>query len=240
MNYKLTHADATTYLASPPAELARLCVADPPYNISVKYDEYDDCRPLVEYVNWLDCLTRLAASCLTPDGSLWLILSDETAAEACVMTKRHLRLRNWVIWQESFGVHCETKFSRTKRHVFHFIRQPTHVFHPPKVPSARQTKYNDKRANPAGKTPGDVWEISRVCGTFKERVEGVPTQLPLALTDRIVLTASDPGDLILDPCCGSGTTGVSALRHGRRFHGIDLSAAYLDVARKRLEDVVPA
>ena len=53
------------------------------------------------------------------------------------------------------------------------------------VPSARQEKYGDRRASPGGKIMGDVWEVPRVCGTFKERVKGVPTQLPSELVRRI-------------------------------------------------------
>jgi DNA modification methylase len=56
-----------------------------------------------------------------------------------------------------------------------------------------------------------VWRISRVCGTFRERLPEFPTQLPLALLRRIVRTASDPGDLVVDPFSGWATTGVGGV-----------------------------
>jgi site-specific DNA-methyltransferase (adenine-specific) len=63
-----------------------------------------------------------------------------------------------------------------------------------------------------------------------------PTQKPEALLERIVLASTHEGDLILDPFCGSGTTGVAALRHGRRFIGIDMDKDYLyEIAQKRFE-----
>jgi site-specific DNA-methyltransferase (adenine-specific) len=62
-----------------------------------------------------------------------------------------------------------------------------------------------------------------------------PTQKPEALLERIVLASTNQGDTILDPFCGSGTTGVAALRHGRHFIGIDMSEDYLEgITRPRL------
>jgi site-specific DNA-methyltransferase (adenine-specific) len=109
------------------------------------------------------------------------------------------------------------------------------VFHPERVPSARLTKYNDRRANPRGRVPSNVWTISRVCGTFRERIGAFPTQLPVELLRRIVRTASDPGDLVLDPFSGSGTTGFACLELGCHYLGIELNGEYAETSRRRLE-----
>jgi site-specific DNA-methyltransferase (adenine-specific) len=58
----------------------------------------------------------------------------------------------------------------------------------------------------------------------------------LELLERIVLASTNPGDLILDPFMGSGTTGVAALKHGRRFVGIDMESQFVELAEKRLYD----
>ena len=63
-----------------------------------------------------------------------------------------------------------------------------------------------------------------------------PTQKPVELLERIVLASTNPGDLILDPFMGSGTTGVAALKHGRRFVGIDMESQFVELAEKRLYD----
>src|SRR5262249_6916673 len=125
-----------------------------------------------------------------------------------------------------------------------------------RVPSARQTSYADRRAHPRGKLPDDTWVlrpqeddrffqpdtdtwyVSRVCGTFKERT-GHPCQMPEALLERIIRVASNPGDLVLDPFAGSGTTLVAAKRLGRRYLGIELSGEYADKVRQRLADHSP-
>jgi len=79
----------------------------------------------------------------------------------------------------------------------------------------------------------DTWAISRVCGTFKERLDH-PCQMPEAVLERIIRVASRPGDLVLDPFAGSGTTLAVARRLARRYLGCELSADYADKIRKRL------
>jgi site-specific DNA-methyltransferase (adenine-specific) len=121
-----------------------------------------------------------------------------------------------------------------------------------RVPSARQLRYHDKRANPKGKVPdnvwvlrpqdddrcflpqSDAWHAPRVAGTFRERVNHV-CQMPLTILERIVLLASNPGVLVLDPFAGTGTALVAAKRLGRRWLSIEKCPATADLARMRLE-----
>jgi site-specific DNA-methyltransferase (adenine-specific) len=79
----------------------------------------------------------------------------------------------------------------------------------------------------------DLWLDLQLNATAKERV-GYPTQKPVALLERVVLISSNPGDLVLDPFCGSGTTLVAAERLGRRWIGIDQSPDAIAVAGERL------
>ena len=65
-----------------------------------------------------------------------------------------------------------------------------------------------------------------------------PTQKPLDLLERIILCCTNPGDLILDPFMGSGTTGVAALKYDRKFVGIDQEAQFVELAEKRLYDIL--
>ncbi len=80
---------------------------------------------------------------------------------------------------------------------------------------------------------GDVWEIGVLAPMSRERT-GYPSQKPLALLDRLVLALSDPGETVLDPYAGSGTTLVSAARLGRRFVGLDASTLSLETVSERL------
>ena len=84
-----------------------------------------------------------------------------------------------------------------------------------------------------GKTPTDVWWHTIVSPTGKEKT-GYPTQKPLGILERIVRVHSRPGDRVLDFFAGSGTTGVAAQKHGRRFLLVDESEEAVQVMERRL------
>jgi site-specific DNA-methyltransferase (adenine-specific) len=222
-----------------------LIIADPPYNYDVDYgDHYDDDRPREEYLKWCQSWIAAGVKTLAIDGSMWVLINDENAAEFKIMLERAgLHCRNWIIWFESFGVNCTKKFNRTHRHLLYMVRDPerfTFNADAVRIESARQAVYHDKRANPAGKIMNDVWfDIPRLAGTHGERIGGFPTQLPVKLLRRIVECSSNPGGLVLDPFCGSGTTGEACVNLGRRFLGIELSAKFAELARQRLAKIVP-
>ena len=194
---------------------------------------------------------------LRPDGTFWLAIGDEYAAELKVLATRELGFtcRSWVVWYYTFGVNCRTKFSRSHAHLFHFVKDPAaFTFNDDaiRVPSARELVYADKRANSAGRLPddtwilrpqdlpegftadGDTWYFPRVCGTFKERSGWHGCQMPEQLLGRIIRASSNAGDTVLDPFGGSGTTLAVAKKLGRRFLGCELSEAYAARIRERL------
>jgi len=83
--------------------------------------------------------------------------------------------------------------------------------------------------------PQDIWSITTPTKTEKKFGKH-PTQKPVALLERIILASTNSGDVILDPFTGSSTTGVAAVRHNRRFIGIDNNTEYLELSVKRLEE----
>lgn len=85
--------------------------------------------------------------------------------------------------------------------------------------------------------PEWVWALLPP-GTWEKRYGKHPTQKPEAIVRRCIKASSRPGDTILDPFCGSGTTGVAALELGRRFVGIDTDERFLEVTRLRIEDAL--
>jgi len=181
---------------------------------------------------------RLCRDVLKPSGTFWVMINDEHADYFGIMLRKFgFHRRSWVKWYETFGVNCTKKFNRTSRHLFYCVKNPkafTFNADAIRVPSARLKKYKDARANPKGKLPDDVWAIPRVAGTFKERVKGAKNQLPLELLERIVACSSNPGDLVLDPFLGTGTTGVAAMEYGRKFVGIDSSKEFVEIAKGRI------
>lgn len=238
--WSIYQGDCVEWLATQKGQ-ARLVFADPPYNIGYDYGDGEAADSLADgdYLTWCEQWLAGCRDALTPDGSLWVLISDEYAAEYGVLLKRlGLVLRNWIIWYETFGVNCSGKFNRTKRHLFYCVRDPKRfVFHPDAVtrPSARQVLYNDGRAVEGGKLWDDLWAIPRLTGTCAERVPSFPTQLPLSLLTPIVACCTDPGDIVADPFNGSGTTGVAALRLKRQYRGCELRGNFHELATLRLQ-----
>ena len=227
---------------------ARLIFADPPYNIGWDYGDgvQADLLSGRAFLSWCRTWLEQVPNLLTPDGSFWLLISDEYAAEVKLAAEdTGLWLRQWLIWCESFGVNCQTKFNRCHRHLLHFVMDESDfVFHAEtsevRRPSDRQAKYGDSRAAEGGKLWDSVWglnpPIPRVCGTHEESLPGSPApQLPLALLRPILAVATDPGDLVIDPFTGNATTGVAALQLGRRFLGWEIREPIHRLATLRMK-----
>jgi site-specific DNA-methyltransferase (adenine-specific) len=256
---RLIPGDCISGLQALPAGTVDLAFADPPFNIGYGYDVYHDRREADEYLAWSKSWIGEVARVLKPSGTFWLAIGDEYAAELKVIAHRDvgLTLRSWVVWYYTFGVNCTKKFSRSHVHLFHFVKDPkTFTFNDEaiRVPSARQMIYADVRANPRGRLPDDTWilrpqdvpggftpdqdtwSISRVCGTFNERAGWHGCQMPEQLLGRIIRACSNPGDVVLDPFTGSGTTLVTARKLDRRYLGFELSPDYAAQAQKRLDE----
>jgi site-specific DNA-methyltransferase (adenine-specific) len=100
--------------------------------------------------------------------------------------------------------------------------------------AGRRTRSSVTEQASPGAPLGDVWDISIIAPVARERT-GYPTQKPEALLERLISACTAPGDLVVDPYCGSGTTLAVAARLGRRGVGIDQSPQALAITQKRLE-----
>ncbi len=235
--WAIDNMDCREWMNKIPFKSVDLLFADPPFNIDYGYDEYRDKRK--DYDSWTAAWIEIGLRTLKPHGACVVAINDENAAIVATELSRRLVMRNWLIWYYSFGTHQKKKFGRSKTHLLYFVKDPrnfTFNTDAVRVPSKRLTKYKDKRANPLGRVPGDVWNFSRLCGTFKERT-GHPCQMPEALLDRIILALSNPGDIVCDPFGGSFTTSASAVRLGRRAISCDTSKAYCKAGEKRLKAI---
>jgi site-specific DNA-methyltransferase (adenine-specific) len=167
-----------------------LAFADPPFNIGYDYDVYDDRREADDYLDWSRKWISGVIRVLKPNGTFWLAIGDEYAAELKVLCTRELGLhtRNWVVWFYTFGVHCKQKFTRSHAHLFYFVKDPkkfTFNSLDVRVPSARELVYGDKRADPDGRTPDDTWMMAPVLPPevptrdgFVLRPQDIPERFP--------------------------------------------------------------
>lgn len=259
---EVRQGDCIAGLKQLPDGVAELAFADPPFNIGYDYDVYHDKLESENYLAWSRDWIAQIVRVLKPNGTFWLAIGDEYAAELKVMMQREhgLTCRSWVVWYYTFGVNCKQKFSRSHAHLFHMVKQAddfTFNVDDIRVPSARQLVYGDRRANANGRLPDDTWILRpqdvpesftaeedtwyfpRVCGTFKERAGWHGCQMPEQLLGRIIRACSNEGELVVDPFGGSGTTLAVAKKLNRRFLGFELSPEYAARVEARLAGINP-
>lgn len=241
------------------SDVVQLCVADPPYNVGYDYHgEYTDTLSPDAYRTFSNDWMRQVFRVLSPGGSFWLIIGDAWMADLQILAREiGFQRRASVTWYYTFGQNQSRNFSRSHTNLLYFVkggRDFTFNADDPacRVQSARQLVYKDKRADPKGRLPDDTWilrpqdlpdgfaatddtwHIPRVAGTFKERREGAPTQIPESLVARIIRLCSNPGDTVLDPMAGMGTVPVVAKKLGRRYIAFEQSQKFAYAATERL------
>lgn len=229
---------------------------------SDEHDAWDDAMPREDYIDfthrWLDA----CRAALRPGGAFWVNIPDDTAAEIVMHLKRAskfggrelpaLEMVNWCIWHYRFGQNTTSRFINSKVHALYFVdpRAPR-TWNPEQVLelSDRRAIYFDPRTEekndgmPAGmRVPMDVWYgkyWGRIQGNNKERRPGHDNQLPEVYLRRVIRACSRPGDLVMDPFLGSGTTGVIAYHENRNFIGCEYSPANARSAWERITEIGP-
>jgi DNA modification methylase len=216
------------------------------------YDTWDDAIPREDYLDFTHQWISRCADALRPGGALWINIPDDTAAEIVVFVKNTLRfeMANWCVWHYRFGQNRSGGFINSKVHALYFIKPGgARTWNPQPIlePSDRASVYADPRTldkrdgmPPGLRVPMDVWYgpwWGRVQGNNKERRAGHDNQLPEAYLERVVLSTSNPGDLVLDPFLGSGTTATVARAYDRRFVGCEFSQANAASAWERIVNI---
>lgn len=210
---------------------AKMIFADPPDNLGLKYNGFCDKWTTEKlYASWLG---RVLGAGVKYSEIFWLSYNFMyqpiiVQTSACFAEEIGSSWRQF-IWRFTFGQHNKHDCGNGYRPILR-IKQPGAILYPDsiRVPSKRQTLYNDKRANPKGRVPDDVWDFSRVCGTFTERRKWHPNQHPEALIERIVKFSCVPGDLVIDMFAGTGTINRVCKRLGIDCIGIEISRFYCD------------
>ena len=212
----------------------KLTILDPPYNIDQNYHDYQDKIPDEEYEKKLEQWIKIA--CDITDGPVFLIIGEKwIGSTEAIIQRNQIPLIRRIVWFYTFGQNQKKSYASCFTPIY-WLNNPTIYPKEIYIPSARQEKYGDTRANENGKMPPNVWEYPRICGTFKERRKFCPNQLPEAMVQRIVVGHSKIGDLVLDPFLGSGTTALVCQALGdRKCIGIDMSQHYLDMIKKELK-----
>ena len=254
MNITVT-ADVLDYLDDLPDNCAQLIITSCPYNLGKRYGDSvgADAMRHVMFCGWMTMIVSEFSRILKPGGVLFLqcgstrdeqdgsmVPIDVLLFEA--LRKTGLTYQNRVSWLVPHGLTPKARLS--ERHETGLIfsnGQPAHfnanaARTPQKQPSKRAFKGPNKgklSGNPLGAWPSDVWSIGNVGANHPEKT-GHPAQFPEELVRRAIELYTIPGDLVIDPFCGSGTSHLVAKRTGRDFSGADLF--YQDMRAERLKN----
>lgn len=200
--------------------------------------EYRDDLSVDAYVQFLERHLREAHRVLTPNGSIYLHLDFHAVHRARLILDAIFgpeRFLNEIIWAYDYGGRARNLWPRKHDNILWYAKSSTWTFNRDaiaRIPYMAPDLVGAEKAK-RGKLPTDVWWMTIVPTNGRERT-GYPTQKPERLLERIVLASSHPGDLVLDFFCGSGTTGVVAARHGRRYILVDKNPRAIAIARRRL------
>jgi adenine-specific DNA-methyltransferase len=251
----LQHGRCEEFLLQIDGPKIQLAVTSPPYNIGKKYGKKSEKKQTIEqYIAEQKRVIMLCTERLTPTGSIcWQVgnhVVDNEVYPIDIMLFPVFRelgfvLRNRIVWHFEHGFHGYQRLSGRHETILWFTRPGdnyTFNLDPIRVPQKYPGKkyYKGPRAgqysaNPKGKNPGDVWVIPNVKHNHIEKTVH-PCQFPVELIERLVLSLTSPGDLVVDPYMGVGSTAVAALKHGRRVAGADVVDDYIKIATRRVID----
>lgn len=222
-----------------------LVFADPPYNLGKDFgnssDKWDDREEYLEWCyRWIDQCFRV----LKDNGTFYIMNSTQNMPHISIYLQKKYNVINDIVWfYDSSGVQSKKRFGSLYEPIIMANKNMGNVYkfnwRDILVEAKTGAKRNliDYRKTPPQpysneKVPGNVWEFPRVRFRMDE-YENHPTQKPESLLERIIKASSDPGDIVMDPFSGSFTTGVVAVRLGRKSIGIDSNKEFFKIGIRR-------
>jgi DNA modification methylase len=249
---QIIRGEAQDVLRRLPSDLVQAVIADPPY-FNVLNESWDtEWRNSAEYIEWYDSWLPECMRVLRADG-LCFVCGQVGKREHAFLHVLSTVTKEWsfhdlIIWDRVVGYERRDSFDPAYEMVLVLRKSESIKFRKDRVrtpyDAATQQKYlRDKRYKnqkarrahlAAGKFARNILSVPSLRGSSLEKC-GHPSQKPLDLIKKLVLLSTDPGDIVLDPFVGSGTTALAAKVLGRHYIGIERDARYCEMARARLE-----
>ena len=226
--------DAIATMRQIPTASVDLIIADPPYNLGKDYGNNHDIKGFDDYLQFSRTWLTEAVRILKPTGTIYVFMGFRFISYLYDMLDRELGLffNSWIVWHYTQGIGRTRGFSPRHDDILMFNKSRDFVFNLDAVRVPQ--KYYRDRNNMRGANPGDVWEFSHVHYCHDNR-QPHPTQKPEGLIERLVLASSHPGDRVLDPFVGSGTTLRVCQQLDRHGIGIEINPDYVQLSRDRLQ-----
>ena len=249
----LHHGDNLTIMQGMEACSVDLIYADPPFGTGKDWGAFVDKRTGDEYLAWIEPRLIETRRLLTPTGSIYLHCDPTMSHYLKVLMDSvfgRANFRNEIVWAYQRWTGATKHFQRMHDILLMYARSGKARFNQLFEPHSEKGRHRHKGRNRVTKVAADgslqqtyvasqgvkamrdVWELSYLNANAHER-NGYPAQKPLALLQRIIEASSNPGDVVLDPFCGSGTALVAAQRAGRQWIGIDANSDAIRIAGER-------
>jgi adenine-specific DNA-methyltransferase len=255
--------DVSQLLPLIPDGAVKLIITSPPYNLG---KPYEDKVSISDYLEFQTSIIHQLHRMLSHDGSIcWQVGSYVDKSEVYpldilfypIFKAEGFFLRNRIIWHYEHGLHASKRFSGRYETILWFTKGDSYTFNldevriPSKYPGKRHykgPKKGEPSGNPKGKNPSDVWtvisadwalgvwEIPNVKANHPEKTIQ-PCQFPIELAERCIIALSNPGDLVLDPYAGAGSTLIAAAMHNRRSVGAEKEDLYYRLSLDRLKQL---
>lgn len=246
---RIFNADAIAGIARLPETSFDLIFADPPYFGREKdFGEGSLKLSLADYAAWSEKWIQLAVRLLKPDGSIYVCCDWRFAGLLQNILSNYVTIKNRITWLREKGRGGKRNWKEDMEDIWFGVKGENYTFNldavklrkpivaPYRDGNKKPKDWHENDGEPYRYTcPPNIWLDAVVPFWSMPEDTSHPTQKPEKLVERIILASSNPGDKVLDPFMGSGTTGVVAKRLGRSFTGFELNAEYIRLALKRLD-----
>jgi site-specific DNA-methyltransferase (adenine-specific) len=231
-----------------PARSVDLLFADPPYNLDKTFnDHHFTSLPSDEYESWLESWLARLVPALKPTASVYLCGDWRSSSAIQRAAERHLIVRNRITWEREKGRGARRNWKNASEDIwfctvsdnYHFdveaVKLKRRVVAPYTDGAGRPKDWDDDAGGRFRLThPSNLWtDLTVPFWSMPENTDH-PTQKPEKLLAKILLASTRPGDVVLDPFLGSGTTSVVAKKLGRHFAGVEIDLDYACLTEKRL------
>lgn len=256
MQTNIIWQESSTNMSKVASNSVDLIVTSPPYNIDISYGnkhekgkivkskgkKYQDNLSEEDYREFLGNVFKECDRVLKDNGSIWINIKNRSIDGAIVPPFwiqsyfSNYTLKNIIIWNFDWGGSTNKKFAPRYEYVFWFVKDKedyTFNLENVKIPALN---YRPDRYKTQLKNPSDVWRIPMISGNFEERTEH-PAQYPEALIQRIILSATNENEIVLDPFMGSGTTAAVAKKLNRQYIGFEIEEEYIRIIKNRLSKI---
>jgi site-specific DNA-methyltransferase (adenine-specific) len=241
--------DALAVLPRLPPASIDLLVADPPYNMDKDFGSARATRMSEEaYEEYTRAWVDAALPLLKPESSVYVCCDWRCSSTVQRVLSRSLILRNRITWEREKGRASARNWKNAHEDIWFATVSESYRFDADAVRQRRRVRapYRDDEGRPKdwGEGPegrfrdtaaSNLWTDLSVPFWSMPENTGHPTQKPEKLAAKLILASSRPGDLVLDPFLGSGTSAVVAKKLGRRFIGIEMDKEHCLAALRRLE-----